>query len=285
MKSVLLLILFPLLLVGVLFIAFYFSENSVKQAQNLTLSSLSLLIPVVVIWGIVSFFFQRRLIFSYSGAKAVTRAQEPEIYNIVENLCISRGLPVPKVWIIESSAMNAFALGWTSSDARIVFTRGLLQKLNKSEIESVAAHELTHIINKDSLLMLVTVVYIGAIAMLGEFLLRISSGNKRSSKDKKANPILIVGLVLLVLWYIAYPLIRLAISRKREFLADAWAVELTKDNQAMISALKKISQDSLVPLENDRMAAMFIVNPLEKVVSLFQTHPSIEERISALENY
>ena len=95
--------------------------------------------------------------------------------------------------------MNAFALGWTSSDARIVFTRGLLQKLNKSEIESVAAHELTHIINKDSLLMLVTVVYIGAIAMLGEFLLRISSGNKRFSKDKKANPILIVGLVLLVL--------------------------------------------------------------------------------------
>ncbi len=95
--------------------------------------------------------------------------------------------------------MNAFALGWKSSDARIVFTRGLLQKLNKTEIESVAAHELTHIINKDSLLMLVTVVYIGAIAMLGEFLLRIASGNKRSSKDKKANPILIVGLVLLVL--------------------------------------------------------------------------------------
>ena len=285
MKSVLLLILFPLLLVGVLFVAFCFSENSVKQAQNLTLSSLSLLIPVVVIWAIISFFFQRRLIFSYSGAKTVTRVQEPEIYNIVENLCISRGLPVPKVWIIESSAMNAFALGWKSSDARIVFTRGLLQKLNKTEIESVAAHELTHIINKDSLLMLVTVVYIGAIAMLGEFLLRIASGNKRSSKDKKANPILIVGLVLLVLWYIAYPLIRLAISRKREFLADAWAVELTKDNQAMISALKKISQDSLVPLENDRMAAMFIVNPLEKVVSLFQTHPSIEERISALKNY
>jgi protease htpX homolog len=161
-----------------------------------------------------------------------------------------------------------------------------LKKLDKSEIEAVAAHELTHIINKDSLLMLITVVYIGAISILGEFLVRFSTGRKRSDDDeKKGNPLLIVGLVLLVLGYVVYPLIRLAISRKREFLADAGAVELTKDNQAMISALQKISEKSVVPLENERMAAMFIANPLDTIVGLFQTHPSIQERIAALKNY
>jgi len=286
LKSILLLILFPLLLVGLLFWAFYLSEKSLEIARSLTLDSLVLLVPLILIWGVISFLFERRLLFSYSGAKAVTRAQEPEIYNIVENLCISRGLPVPKVWIIETWSMNAFALWWKSSDSWIVFTRGLLKKLDKSEIEAVAAHELTHIINKDSLLMLITVVYIGAISILGEFLVRFSTGRKRSDDDeKKGNPLLIVGLVLLVLGYVVYPLIRLAISRKREFLADAGAVELTKDNQAMISALQKISEKSVVPLENERMAAMFIANPLDTIVGLFQTHPSIQERIAALKNY
>ena len=134
--------------------------------------------------------------------------------------------------------------------------------------------------------MLITVVYIGAISILGEFLVRFSTGRKRSDDDeKKGNPLLIVGLVLLVLGYLVYPLIRLAISRKREFLADAGAVELTKDNQAMISALQKISEKSLVALENERMAAMFIANPLDTVAGLFQTHPSIQERIAALKNY
>ena len=286
LKSILLLILFPLLLVGLLFWAFYLFEKSLEIARSLTLDSLVLLIPLILIWGVISFLFERRLLFSYSGAKAVTRAQEPEIYNIVENLCISRGLPVPKVWIIETWSMNAFVLWWKSSDSWIVFTRGLLKKLDKSEIEAVAAHELTHIINKDSLLMLITVVYIGAISILGEFLVRFSTGRKRSDDDeKKGNPLLIVGLVLLVLGYLVYPLIRLAISRKREFLADAGAVELTKDNQAMISALQKISEKSLVALENERMAAMFIANPLDTVAGLFQTHPSIQERIAALKNY
>lgn len=134
--------------------------------------------------------------------------------------------------------------------------------------------------------MLITVVYIGAISILGEFLIRFSRGRKRSDDDeKKGNPLLIVGLVLLVLGYLVYPLIRFAISRKREFLADAGAVELTKDNQAMISALQKISEKSVVALENERMAAMFIANPLDTVAGLFQTHPSIQERIAALKNY
>ena len=201
---------------------------------------------------------------------------------MIENLCISRGLPTPRIGIIETPGMNAFALGWRPKDSWIVFTRGLLNALEKSEIEAVAGHELTHIINKDSLLMLVMVLYIGAISLLGETLLR-SGGRGGNSKNKNVLPL--IGLVLLMLGYLFYPLVKLAISRKREYLADAGSVELTKDNQAMISALRKISARPEVKLDNKEMAAMFIVNPFKKMSSLFQTHPSIEDRIKALEHY
>lgn len=201
---------------------------------------------------------------------------------MIENLCISRGLPTPRIGIIETPGMNAFALGWRPKDSWIVFTRGLLNALEKSEIEAVAGHELTHIINKDSLLMLVMVLYIGAISLLGEILLR-SGGRGGNSKNKNVLPL--IGLVLLMLGYLFYPLVKLAISRKREYLADAGSVELTKDNQAMISALRKISARPEVKLDNKEMAAMFIVNPFKKMSSLFQTHPSIEDRIKALEHY
>ena len=178
--------------------------------------------------------------------------------------------------------MNAFALGWRASDAWIVFTRGLLNKLEKREIEAVAAHELTHILNKDSLLMLVMVLYIGAVTLLGEILIRSGRGNS-NSKGKNILPL--IGLVLMLLGYIFYPLLKLAVSRKREYLADAGSVELTKDNQAMISALRKISSNPELPLKNNEMAAMFIINPLKKLTGLLQTHPSIEDRIKALETY
>lgn len=303
LKTWLLIFLFPVFLGLALFILFFSLSgsytvhddygNPVREvkvsaqerrelAKTETGGFLVVLAPILMIWLLISFFFERRLMFAFSGAKAVTRKEEPEIYNIVENLCISRGLPVPKIGIIEHGGMNAFALGWRTSDAWIVFTRGLLNRLEKREIEAVAAHELTHILNKDSLLMLVMVLYIGAISLLGEILIRSGRGDS-DSKGKNILPL--VGLVLMLLGYIFYPLVRLAISRKREYLADAGSVELTKDNQAMISALRKISSHAEVPLKNDEMAAMFIANPLKKLGGLFQTHPSIEDRIKALENY
>ena len=289
LKTWILIVLLPVFLGAGVFVVFYFlntkNGNSGSQALNLALGDtgeiLTLLVPILVVWLLISFFFQKSLMFSFSGAKEVTRKEEPEIYNIVENLCISRGLPTPKIWIIESEGMNAFALGWRASDSWVVFTRGLLNHLNKAEIEAVAAHELTHIINKDSLLMLVMVLYIWAIAMLGEILIRAWSRRD----NEKGNVLPLVGVVLMVLGYLVYPLIRLAISRKREFLVDAGSVELTKDNQAMISALRKISQEPEVDVKNKEMSAMFIANPLGKVSSWFQTHPSIEDRIKALESY
>ena len=258
------------------------SEERIQEALTETGAALALLAPVLMIWLLISFFFQRQLMFSFSWAKPVTRAQEPKLYNMIENLCISRGLPTPRIGIIETPGMNAFALGWRPKDSWIVFTRGLLNALEKSEIEAVAGHELTHIINKDSLLMLVMVLYIGAISLLGEILLR-SGGRGGNSKNKNVLPL--IGLVLLMLGYLFYPLVKLAISRKREYLADAGSVELTKDNQAMISALRKISARPEVKLDNKEMAAMFIANPFKKMSSLFQTHPSIEDRIKALEHY
>ena len=234
------------------------SEERMQEALTETGAALALLAPVLMIWLLISFFFQRQLMFSFSWAKPVTRAQEPKLYNMIENLCISKGLPTPRIGIIETSGMNAFALGWRPKDSWIVFTRGLLNALEKSEIEAVAGHELTHIINKDSLLMLVMVLYIGAISLLGEILLR-SGGRGGNSKNKNVLPL--IGLVLLMLGYLFYPLVKLAISRKREYLADAGSVELTKDNQAMISALRKISARPEVKLDNKEMAAMFIANP------------------------
>lgn len=286
-KTVLLLLLFPLLLGGAIFLLYYFDAwgtDALAYAQAKTLQVMTWLIPVLWIRMLISFFFQRELMFSFSGARVVTRVDEPEIYNIVENLCITKGLSVPKIWIIEERWMNAFALWWRSSDSWIVFTRGLLNTLNRQEIEAVAAHELTHILNKDSLLMMVIVLYIWAVSLVGEFLLRFGSV-KSSDENKKGNPLVLIGFFLVLLGYIVYPLIRLAVSRRREFLADAWAVELTRDRQAMISALEKISQKSEIPLDNHEMAAMFIVNPLEKISYLLKTHPSIEERIKALECY
>ncbi|MDO4714379.1 MAG: M48 family metallopeptidase [bacterium] len=295
MKTLLLLVLFPVVLGIALFGTYFFLasrangglamsfEQKIAFAQQQTRGSMLMLLPIIIIWCVIAFMFQRRLLFAFAGANPVERKDEPMIYNIVENLCISRGLPTPKIGIIETDAMNAFALGWRSSDARVVFTRGLINRLDKREIEAVAAHELSHIINKDSLLMMVMVLYIGAIAMLGEILLRSSTTSNSENKSKNLLPI--IGLILLLLGYIFYPLLRLAVSRRREFLADAGAVELTQDNQAMISALQKISVNPEVKLENKEMSAMFIANPIKKVAGWFQTHPSIEERIKALQNY
>lgn len=184
--------------------------------------------------------------------------------------------------------MNAFATGRGQNNAWIVFSRGILHKLDKKEIEAVAGHELTHIINKDVLLMVCVVVFIGIFTTLGQILIRIRVGNSKES-GKAQLAVFLIGLGLMILGYLLFPFIRLAISRKREFLADAGSVELTKDREAMISALSKIDTDARIEsIEKDTVAAMCIDNPFEKKTTksrrqnLRSTHPSIERRIEAL---
>lgn len=294
MKSIFLIIAFPALLwiviVVILFLTVepeWWATLTFSDALYMSNDIFLILGPVIILWGIISFFFHRRIVFSFAWAKPITRRENPEIYNIVENLCISRWLAVPRIWIIPDSHMNAFALGWHPKHAWIVFSQWLLDTLNKEEIEAVAAHELTHIINKDSLLMIVIVVFIGIIGTLWHILIRM----RWRDSNGKWNFLPLIGIGLLVLWYLVYPLIRLAISRKREFLADAGSVELTKDKYAMISALEKISRKPDITIKNDSIASMCIASPLwwKKWTSffsnLFATHPPIEKRIQALNSY
>jgi len=299
-KSILLLILFPGFLYLIVNIIFMFlllnqEENLLtlwearKNGLYMTNDIFFLLWPIIILRGIISFIFYRQIIFKFSWAKAVTRKEYPEIYNIVENLCISKWLPTPNIGIIDDESMNAFATGRNTKHAWIVFSKWLLNKLNKQEIEAVAAHELTHIINKDSLMMIVIVVFVWIIGTLGQILIRTSTSSKN---EKWGNALPLIGLGLLILWYIIYPLIQLALSRKREYLADAGSVYLTKDKNAMISALQKISQDPVIDsIQKDTVAAMCIESPFAKkkkrgfFSNLLSTHPTIENRIKALQNY
>ena len=291
-KTVLLLICFPVLLFLITYIIMKIIwkwESTTDIAQNAIDISLTLSVIVTVIWTI-SLFLQKKIIFGYTWAKELERKDNPRIYNIVENLCISKWLKTPKIWIIQDNSMNAFATWRNEKDSRIVFTTWLINRLEDREIEAVAWHELTHIANRDCRLMAVIVIYIWILTTIGSYILRRWIWRNSSSKSKLQLILPIVWWVCLILWYIFYPLIRLAISRKREYLADAWSVLLTKDKNAMISALQKISTDSAVEsIQRDTVAAMCIENPIPKlkkwISNLLSTHPSIEDRIAALKNY
>jgi len=296
MRSYALIVLFPILLfvfVNIILSIMFWSDNSAgltftqswNSASWSSLEIFTILGPIILIRGLISFFYYRQIVFKFSWARPLTRKENPTIYNIVENLCISQWLPTPKIWILDDDSLNAFATWRSPKNSWIVFSRWLLNKLNKSEIEAVAAHELTHIINKDSLLMVVIVVFVGAIATLWQILIRIRSRNS----EWKWNILPLIGIAFLLLWYLIYPFIQLAISRKREYLADAGSVSLTKDKYSMISALQKISQDPIIEsIKKDTVAAMCIQSPFapwSKFKSLLSTHPSIEDRIRALQSY
>jgi heat shock protein HtpX len=249
-------------------------------------------IPFLLLWLVIWILLQKKLIFAFSWAREITRKENPEIYNIVENLAISRWLPNPKVWILEDDSLNAFATWWSKKDSWIVFSRWLLNKLDKKEIEAVAAHEMTHIINEDVKMLVIITVFIWIIWTLWEILLRTWRSSSRSSNSKWWNPLPLFGLILYLISLIILPLISLAISRKREYLADAWSVELTQDRDSMINALKKISVDSRIEsIQKDWVAAMCIADPfankwfMAKIKSFFSTHPNIEDRINSLKNY
>ena len=308
-KTVLLLISFPVLLILIFWVVltlFFSNTRSWSEWWDLTLQYFPLVMLGIIAWWAISFFFQKDIMFWLSGAKAITRKNNPELYNIVENLCISKWLPMPKIAIMNEPGMNAFATWWRQKDSWIAFTSWLLENLDKREIEAVAWHELTHLINKDSLLMYVAYVFVWVVSLAGQYLLRSQLYGSSSSDDnqKKWGGLFIFWIAFLILWYVFYPLIRLAISRKREYMADLWSVELTRDNQAMISALRKISTDSYVSKANDSISSFFIAEPriggIDKVkekmrshvmierktkTSIRDSHPSIDDRIERLQNY
>jgi len=220
----------------------------------------------------------------------VQRAEEPRLYNLLENLCISRGIPTPKLKIIDSDALNAFATGMNAKQYSITVTSGLLARLNDAEIESVLGHELTHIRNGDVRMMVVAVIIAGAISFFVELVFRLWFYNGLSFRGERSDDrrgggaglAILIAVALLVVAYVLSFVIRLALSRSREFLADAGSVELTKNPDAMISALRKIEGRGELPGATSAVMEMCIDNPRQGFGELFDTHPSVERRVEAL---
>lgn len=250
-----------------------------------------------ILWFGIAYAFYQNIIDAATGAKPVERREAPKLYNLLENLCISRGITMPALRIIESEQLNAFATGLHKKQYSITVTRGLMNQLNDEELEAVLAHELTHIRNADVRLLIIAVIFVGIFSFLGEIAFRGmrfggasgGSSSRRSgggSRDSGGGAIIAI-IVALVIIGIAYGLaivIRFALSRRREYLADAGAVELTKNPDAMISALQKISGNAHVAAPSE-VREMFIENPHSDFASIFATHPPIEKRIEALAKY
>src|SRR3989344_2103759 len=241
-------------------------------------------IVISMVMSLVSYFSADKIALASTGAKQIQKEDNPYVYRIVENLCIASGLPAPKVHIIDSPALNAFATGRDPEHASIAMTTGLVSALENEELEGVIAHELSHVKNYDIRVMTVVVVLAGAVALMGDFFFRahLFGGGRRSNNRQAGGIFMLIGIVFLILSPIIAELIKLAISRKREFLADASGALLTRFPDGLARALEKIGA-SHTPLQtaNAATAHLFISNPLKgkKLSGLFSTHPPIEERI------
>jgi heat shock protein HtpX len=241
--------------------------------------------------ALVSYYRSTEIVLAVSGAHPVSEQQDPDLYHILENLSITAGTPMPKLYMIDDTATNAFATGRDPQHAAVVVTKGLREKLTRTELEGVLAHELSHIRNYDIRLMTVVVVLVGAVALLSDWFLRWSFwGGRRRRSDSGGQGeliLLLIALVLAILAPISAVLIQLAISRRREYLADADGALLTRYPEGLASALAKIAAD-MEPLEaaNKATAHLYIENPLKGhrgvVNSLFSTHPPVAERIKRL---
>jgi heat shock protein HtpX len=249
----------------------------------------AVVVAVVMSWG--SYYYSDRIVLSMSGARPVTKQEEPYLWNAVEGLSLAAGLPVPRLHVIEDSAPNAFATGRDPQHAALAVTRGLLDKMNRLELEGVVGHEMAHIRDYDIRFMTLVTVLVGTVVLLSDWMLRSLwyGGRRRSSRSGggAGGIVMLIGLVFVVLSPIIAQLMQRAISRKREFLADAEGARLTRYPEGLASALEKLAADA-DPLEaaNKATAHLYIINPLTEhkgwTNKLFSTHPAIEERVARL---
>jgi len=253
------------------------------------------------LWIAIAYFFHQHIIDAVTGGEEVTRQQAPRLYNLLENLCISRGIAMPKLKLMDTDALNAFATGLNRRQYSITVTTGLSQALNDQEIEAVLGHELTHIRNGDVQLMVIAVVIAGVVGFFAELFFRSffysnwSFGGGRSSRSSSDSDtrssgggaviVVILAVALIALAWALSLVVRLALSRSREFLADAGSVELTKNPDAMISALRKIENRGELPGATSAVMEMCVDNPREGFADLFATHPSVDSRVAALVKY
>lgn len=313
-KSILLLCCFPLLVVGMVWVFFailaYMSSGTDAYGYAVPmdwdyvnesfLSYIPIILTVVGIWFIIAYFINDSAIRNATQAKPLERRENMRVYNIVENLCIAGGMNMPKVYVVEDPQLNAYASGINEKTYAVTVTRGLLNRLNDEELAGVLGHELTHIKNRDTRLLIVSIVFVGIFSVIAQIAFRqfLYSGHRRSSSDNRNGGGVAIGmLVAAVLAAIAYVfalLTRFAISRKREYMADAGGAELCGNPMALASALRKISNDpGLDNVSRSDVAQLFIARPdelkenfLESAFSsLFSTHPDTKKRIAYLEQF
>ena len=306
-RSLLLLCLFPVLVCVLVFIFCYLfmmlagpsdqtNPNPMPLATGLFIQLIPYVIGGVLIWFIIAYFANTSIINSATGSEPLSRMENKRVYNLVENLCMSQGMKMPKINIINDDSLNAFASGINERTYTVSLSRGIINKLDDQELEAVIAHELSHIRNKDVRLMIVSIVFVGIFAMLAQVAMRSAYYSSFSRKrDDKNSAVLIMLLVMLVaaIGYFFSILMRFAISRKREYMADAGAAEMTKNPHALASALRKISADpDIEAVTRDDVAQLFIEHPgkqaesaLSGLSGLFATHPPIEKRIQILEQF
>ena len=292
-KSILFLLAFPLLiLVGAYVVLYILSDQDIERTNAQFLSIIPMVLIGVAIWFFISYFFHTQMIQSATHSRPLERRENMRVYNLTENLCMSVGMTMPKLYIIESDALNAFASGINEKTFAVTLTRGIINTLNDEELEGVIAHELTHIRNRDVRLLIVTIVFVGIFATIADFAFRMllngsmsSSRNRKNDKGGGALVLLIILLVAGAIYFLSI-LFKLALSRSREYMADAGAVELTRNSLALASALKKISGHSTIrEVQNDEVKELFIDYKAQGFFSLFATHPPIEKRIQVLEQY
>jgi len=293
--------MFPLIFFVLTWLFFFFismgSEvhRTINQINQSFLTTAPFIIGGVGLWFIIAWFSHSAMINSATDSKPLERNENKRVYNLVENLCISTGMTTPKINIIDDDSLNAFASGIDQHTFSISLSKGIIEKLNDEELEAVIAHELTHIRNRDVRLLIISIIFVGIFAFISQAIFRMLQfgGGGRSKKDGGGGWAIIIALVLALIGFLISSLLRFALSRKREYLADAGSAELTHRPLALASALRKISVDPTIEaVKRKDIAQMFIENPQvpEKkgsfsISSLFDTHPPIDKRIQILEQF
>lgn len=295
-NSLLLLIAFPALLLGMFYALIYFTSDQYSEDPNvLFLQVMPLVLAGVGVWFLIAWAGHSTFIRLATGSKPLDRVENKRVYNLLENLCISQGMTMPKLYIIEDDSLNAFASGIDKRSFSISLSRGIINKLDDEELEGVIAHELSHIKNRDVRVLIITIIFVGIFSFLAELAfrsLRFAGGGRKSRDSKGSGAIILVAIVVTAIAYFISLLLRFGISRRREYLADAGAADMTKKPYALANALRKVANDPAIEaVESRDVAQLFFDNPkpsTHKPASwdnMFSTHPPIEKRIALLEQF
>jgi heat shock protein HtpX len=285
-RSTLILAGFPLLVLTAVYAFFFFTMGGLDRINEVNtqfLITIPFVIGGVVIWFLIAYYANAAMIRFATKSRPLERKENMRVYNLTENLCISVGMKMPQLYVIDTPVLNAFASGIDEKSYAVTLTTGIIDALDDRELEGVIAHELTHIRNKDVRLLIITIIFVGIFSFLMEVLFRNLLWGGGRKRDKNDTPIILIALLITVVAYALSLIFKFALSRKREYLADAGAVEMTRNSMAMASALRKISGNSeLDSVKSDDVKQLFIEHK-SSLMGMFATHPPIEKRIAVLE--